>query len=96
MLTLRQIINDHYRSYLLLLLTAYILAFFIPWDISIQTAPLPLILTQQVFPIIGVIIIIFSFMTRKVGLFMTGLLYLLAFWIYMSMIFSVLPGLFGN
>lgn len=96
MLTIRQNINNHYRNYLLLLFAIYLLTFLIPWDIYIQTKPIQLILTQQVFPLIGIIIICLSFITRKVGFFIIGLLYLLAFWVYMSMIFGVLPGLFGN
>lgn len=96
MTNLKNVINQYHHPYLLLLWLTYFLIFFMSWDTSFHDIPLYPFITQNCFPMIGIITALLGVFAHRFSLIITGIIFYFAFWINMFIIFGILPGIFGN
>ncbi|HHK1619975.1 TPA: hypothetical protein ACQOJE_000773, partial [Streptococcus pyogenes] len=69
--------------------------FFVPWDKTLFGVSIYLFVMQKLFIVFGLTAIFMAFVSKKINLFIWGILFIFAFWINMFLLFSVLP-ILGN
>lgn len=99
MLKIKQFIDRHYKTYILTICFLWFLMFFLPWDWQIGGVSVYFFIMKKlfvVFVVFGVLAIFFSVLTKKMSLFLFGVIFCMAFWINLFLIFGILPALLGN
>ena len=96
MLKIKQFIDRHYKVYILTICLLWLLAFFLPMELQIGGVSVYFFIMKKLFVVFGVLAIFFSVLTKKMSLFLFGVLFCVAFWINLFLIFGILPALLGN
>ena len=96
MFKIKQFIDRHYKTYILAICFLWLLVFFLPWEFQIGGVSVYFFIMKKLFVVFGVLAILFSVLTKKMSLFLFGVLFCVAFWINLFLIFGILPALLGN
>ena len=96
MLKIKQFIDRHYKVYILTICLLWLLAFFLPMELQIGGVSVYFFIMKKLFVVLGVLAIFFSVLTKRISLFLFGVLFCMAFWINLFLIFGILPALLGN
>ena len=89
-------LEAHYKRYILTICFLWFLMFFLPWDWPIGGVSIYYFVMKKLFVVFGVLAIFFSVLTKRISLFLFGVLFCMAFWINLFLIFGILPALLGN
>ena len=89
-------LEAHYKRYILTICFLWFLMFFLPWDWPIGGVSIYYFVMKKLFVVFGVLAIFFSVLTKKMSLFLFGVIFCMAFWINLFLIFGILPALLGN
>ncbi len=93
---MRQFMNSYYKVYILAICILWLLVFFLPWGFQIGGVSVYFFIMKKLFVVFGVLAIFFSVLTKKMSLFLFGVLFCLAFWINLFLYFGLLPVFLGN
>ena len=96
MLKIKQFIDRHYKVYILKICLLWLLAFFLPMELQIGGVSVYFFIMKKLFVFLGVLAILFSALTKRISLFLFGVLFCMAFWITLFLLFGILPALLGN
>ena len=89
-------LEAHYKRYILTICFLWFLMFFLPWDWQIGGVSVYFFIMKKLFVVFGVLAILFSALTKRISLFLFGVIFCMAFWINLFLIFGILPALLGN
>ena len=93
---MRQFMNSYYKVYILAICILWLLVFFLPWGFQIGGVSVYFFIMKKLFVVFGVLAIFFSVLTKKMSLFLFGVLFCMAFWINLFLYFGLLPVFLGN
>ena len=96
MLKIKQFIDRHYKTYILTICLLWLLVFCLPWEWQIGGVLVYFFIMKKLFVVFGVLAIFFSVLTKKMSLFLFGVIFCMAFWFNLFLIFGILPALLGN
>ena len=96
MFKIKQFIHQYYKTYILTICLLWLLAFFLPMELQIGGVSVYFFIMKKLFVFLGVLAILFSALTKRISLFLFGVLFCMAFWINLFLIFGILPALLGN
>ena len=92
---LKSFITRYSKVYIGLVLLIWIAFFFLPWGSPILGGKIDLFIIQKVLLVFGILSILMALLSKKVSLFVFGLICCLSFWINLFILFAILP-IFGN
>ncbi|RXX20245.1 hypothetical protein [Streptococcus oralis] len=92
----RQFMYSYYKIYILTICFLWFLMFFLPWDWQIGGVSIYYFVMKKLFVVFGVLAIFFSVLTKKMSLFLFGVIFCMAFWINLFLYFGLLPVFLGN
>ena len=92
----RQFMYSYYKIYILTICFLWFLMFFLPWDWQIGGVSIYYFVMKKQFVVFGVLAIFFSVLTKKMSLFLFGVIFCMAFWINLFLYFGLLPVFLGN
>ena len=95
MTRLKSFIIRYSKVYIGLVLLIWIAFFFVPWDKPVLGISINLLIMQKVLLVFGILSILMALLSKKVSLFVFGLICCLSFWINLFILFAILP-IFGN
>ena len=95
MTRLKSFIIRYSKVYIGLVLLIWIAFFFLPWDKPVLGISINLLIMQKVLLVFGILSILMALLSKKVSLFVFGLICCLSFWINLFILFAILP-IFGN
>ena len=95
MTCLKSFITRYSKVYIGLVLLIWLAFFFLPWDKEVLGISINLFSMQKVLLVFGVLSILMALLSKKVSLFIFGLICCLSFWINLFILFAILP-IFGN
>lgn len=93
---MRQFMKSYYKVYILAICFLWLLVFFLPWGFQIGGVSVYFFIMKKIFVVFGVLAIFFSVLTKKMSLFLFGVLFCMAFWINLFLYFGLLPAFLGN
>ena len=96
MLKIKQFIDRHYKTYILTICLLWLLVFCLPWDLQIGGVSVYFFIMEKLFVVFGVLAIFLSILTKKMSLFLFGVIFCMAFWINLFLYFGLLPVFLGN
>ena len=76
-------------------LACFLSFFFIPWGSPVLGITIDIFIMQKVLLVFGILSILMALLSKKVSLFVFGLICCLSFWINLFILFAILP-IFGN
>ena len=91
---LKSFITQYSKFYIGLVLLIW-LAFFLPWDKPVLGISINLLIMQKVLLVFGILSILMALLSKKVSLFIFGLICCFSLWINLFILFAILP-IFGN
>ena len=89
-------LEAHYKRYILTLCILWFLMFFLPWSWQIGGVSVYFFIMEKLFVVFGVLAIFLSILTKKMSLFLFGVIFCMAFWINLFLYFGLLPAFLGN
>ena len=92
---LKSFITRYSKVYIGLVLFIWIAFFFLPWGSPILGGKIDLFSIQKVLLVFGILSILMALLSKKVSLFVFGLICCLSLWINLFILFAILP-IFGN
>ena len=92
---LKSFITRYSKVYIGLVLLIWIAFFFLPWGSPILGGKIDLFSIQKVLLVFGILSILMALLSKKVSLFVFGLICCLSLWINLFILFALLP-IFGN
>ena len=92
---LKSFITRYSKVYIGLVLLIWIAFFFLPWGSPILGGKIDLFSIQKVLLVFGILSILMALLSKKVSLFVFGLICCLSLWINLFILFAILP-IFGN
>ena len=92
---LTSFITRYSKVYIGLVLLIWIAFFFVPWDKPVLGISINLLIMQKVLLVFGILSILMALLSKKVSLFVFGLICCLSLWINLFILFAILP-IFGN
>ena len=95
MVHLKSFITRYSKVYIGLVLLIWIAFFFLPWGSPILGGKIDLFIIQKVLLVFGILSILMALLSKKVSLFVFGLICCLSLWINLFILFALLP-IFGN
>lgn len=96
MLKIKCFIEKYHLYYVSAIICVWIATLLLPWGTKLGEEFIYLFIMQKVFPVLGISLIIFSVILRKIKIFILGVCVIFAFWINLFLLFSVFPLSFGN
>ena len=96
MFKIKQFIHQYYKTYILMICLLWLLVFCLPWDWQIGGVSVYYFVMKKLFVVFGVLSILYSVLIKKISLLIFGIIFCLAFWINLFLIFGILPALLGN
>ena len=93
---LKSFITRYSKVYIGLVLLIWLGFFFIPWDKPVLGISINLLIIQKVLLVFGILSILMALLSKKVSLFVFGLICCLSFWINLFILFAILPIFVGN
>ena len=95
MVRLKSFITRYFKVYIGLVLLIWLAFFFIPWGSPVLGITIDIFIMQKVLLVFGILSILMALLSKKVSLFVFGLICCLSFWINLFILFAILP-IFGN
>ncbi|HGK9504078.1 TPA: hypothetical protein ACJ84B_000670 [Streptococcus pneumoniae] len=92
---LKSFITRYSKVYIGLVLLIWLSFFFIPWDRAILGVRIDIFIIQKVLLVFGILSILMALLSKKVSLFVFGLICCISLWINLFITFAILP-IFGN
>ena len=92
---LKSFITQYSKFYIGLVLLIWLAFFFVPWDKPVLGISINLLIMQKVLLVFGILSILMALLSKKVSLFIFGLICCLSLWINLFILFALLP-IFGN
>ena len=92
---LKSFITRYSKVYIGLVLLIWLAFFFLPWDKPVLGISINLLIMQKVLLVFGILSILMALLSKKVSLFVFGLICCLSLWINLFILFALLP-IFGN
>ena len=92
---LKSFITLYSKVYIGLVLLIWLAFFFLPWDKPVLGISINLFSMQKVLLVFGVLSILMALLSKKVSLFVFGLICCFSLWINLFILFALLP-IFGN
>lgn len=92
---LKSFITRYSKVYIGLVLLIWLGFFFIPWDKPVLGISINLLIMQKVLLVFGILSILMALLSKKVSLFVFGLICCFSLWINLFILFALLP-IFGN
>ena len=92
---LKSFIIRYSKVYIGLVLLIWIAFFFLPWGSPILGGKIDLFSIQKVLLVFGILSILMALLSKKVSLFVFGLICCLSLWTNLFILFAILP-IFGN
>lgn len=92
---LKSFITRYSKVYIGLVLLIWLAFFFVPWDKPVLGISINLLIMQKVLLVFGILSILMALLSKKVSLFVFGLIFCLSLWINLFILFALLP-IFGN
>ena len=95
MTRLKPFITRYSKVYIGLVLLISIAFFFVPWDKPVLGISINLLIMQKILLVFGILSILMALLSKKVSLFVFGIVCCLSLWINLFILFAILP-IFGN
>ena len=95
MTRLKSFITRYSKVYIGLVLLIWLAFFFLPWGSPILGITIDIFVMQKILLVFGILSILMALMSKKVSLFVFGLICCLSLWINLFILFALLP-IFGN
>ncbi len=95
MARLKSFITRYSKVYVGLVLLIWIGFFFVPWNEPVLGISINLFSMQKVLQVFGILSILMALLSKKVSLFVFGLICYFSLWINLFILFAILP-IFGN
>ena len=95
MARLKSFITRYSKVYVGLVLLIWIGFFFVPWNEPVLGISINLFSMQKVLQVFGILSILMALLSKKVSLFVFGLICCFSLWINLFILFAILP-IFGN
>ena len=95
MASLKSFITRYSKVYIGLVLLIWLAFFFVPWGSPVLGITIDIFIIQKVLLVFGILSILMALMSKKVSLFVFGLICCLSLWINLFILFALLP-IFGN
>ncbi|CEW18322.1 TPA: hypothetical protein V1O79_000744 [Streptococcus pneumoniae] len=92
---LKSFITRYSKVYIGLVLLIWLSFFFIPWDKSLLGIRIDIFIIQKILLAFGILSILMALLSKKVSLFVFGLICCLSLCINLFITFAILP-IFGN
>ncbi len=92
---LKSFITCYSKVYIGLVLLIWLAFFFIPWGSPVLGITIDIFIMQKVLLVFGILSILMALLSKKVSLFVFGLICCLSLWINLFILFALLP-IFGN
>ena len=92
---LKSFITRYSKVYIGLVLLIWLAFFFVPWDKPVLGISINLLIIQKVLLVFGILSILMALLSKKVSLFVFGLICCFSLWINLFILFAILP-IFGN
>ena len=92
---LKSCITRYSKVYIGLVLFIWIALFFLPWGNPVLGVTIDIFIIQKVLLVFGILSILMALLSKKVSLFVFGLICCLSLWINLFILFALLP-IFGN
>ena len=92
---LKSFITRYSKVYIGLVLLIWLAFFFVPWDKPVLGISINLLIMQKILLVFGILSILMALLSKKVSLFVFGLICCLSLWINLFILFAILP-IFGN
>ena len=92
---LTSFITRYSKVYIGLVLLIWIGFFFVPWNEPVLGISINLFSMQKVLQVFGILSILMALLSKKVSLFVFGLICYFSLWINLFILFAILP-IFGN
>ena len=92
---LKSFITRYSKVYIGLVLLIWLAFFFLPWGSPVLGITIDIFIIQKVLLVFGILSILMAFLSKKVSLFVFGLICCLSLWINLFILFALLP-IFGN
>ena len=92
---LKSFITQYSKFYIGLVLLIWLAFFFLPWGSPILGGKIDLFSIQKVLLVFGILSILMALLSKKVSLFVFGLICCFSLWINLFILFAILP-IFGN
>jgi len=83
------------QGYIGLVLLIWIAFFFLPWGSPVLGVTIGISVMQKVLLVFGILSILMALLSKKVSLFVFGLICCLSLWINLFILFAILP-ILGN
>ena len=93
---LKSFITRYSKVYIGLVLLIWLGFFFIPWDKPVLGISINLLIMQKVLLVFGILSILMALLSKKVSLFVFGLICCFSLWINLFILFAILPIFVGN
>ena len=95
MTRLKSFIIRYSKVYIGLVLLIWLAFFFLPWGSPVLGITIDIFVIQKILLVFGILSILMALLSKKVSLFVFGLICCLSFWINLFILFAILP-IFGN
>ena len=92
---LKAFITRYSKVYIGLVLLIWLAFFFVSWDKPVLGISINLLIMQKILRIFGILSILMALLSKKVSLFVFGIVCCLSLWINLFILFAILP-IFGN
>ena len=92
---LKSFITRYSKVYIGLVLLIWLAFFFIPWGSPVLGVTIDIFVMQKILLVFGILSILMALLSKKVSLFVFGLICCLSLWINLFILFALLP-IFGN
>lgn len=92
---LKSFIIRYSKVYIGLVLLNWLAFFFLPWGSPVLGITIDIFIIQKVLLVFGILSILMALLSKKVSLFVFGLICCLSLWINLFILFALLP-IFGN
>ena len=92
---LKSFITRYSKVYIGLVLLIWIAFFFVPWNNPVLGISINLFSMQKILLVFGILSILMALLSKKVSLFVFGLICCFSLWINLFILFALLP-IFGN
>ena len=92
---LKSFITRYSKVYIGLVLLIWLAFFFLPWGSPILGITIDIFVMQKILLVFGILSILTALLSKRVSLFVFGLICCLSLWINLFILFALLP-IFGN
>ena len=95
MARLKSFISCYSKVYIGLVLFIWLAFFFVLWGNPVMRVKIDIFIIQKILLVFGILSILMALLSKKVSLFIFGIVCCLSLWINLFILFAILP-IFGN